>query len=100
LIKSGELELLAWPTEKRFALRRWIVMAGPVLAVVLIVGLGVLAWIESRAATGHPIRLPELPRIDVDLPLRGRALLVGEALIVAVSVLIIMIDLAIIELLP
>jgi uncharacterized iron-regulated membrane protein len=74
-------------------------MAGPVLAVVLIVGLGALVWIERRAATGHPIRLPALPRIDVDLPLRGRAVLVGEALIVVVSTLIIMIDLAILELL-
>jgi len=74
-------------------------MAGPALAVVLIVGLGALPWIERRAATGHPIRLPALPRIDVNLPLRGRAVLVGEALIVAVSFLIIMIDLAILELL-
>jgi uncharacterized iron-regulated membrane protein len=75
------------------------VVAGPVLAVVLIIGLGVLAWIERRAATGHPIRLPALPRIDVTLPLRGRKVLVGEALIVAMSLLIIMIDLAIVELL-
>ena len=74
-------------------------MPGPVLAVVLIVGLGTLAWIERRAATGHPIRLPALPRIDVDLPLRGWAVLVGGALIVAVSFLIIMIDVAILELL-
>jgi uncharacterized iron-regulated membrane protein len=75
------------------------VIAGPVLAVVLIIGLGALAWIERRAATGHPIRLPALPRIDVNLPLRGRAVLVGEALIVAVSFLIIMIELAILDLL-
>jgi uncharacterized iron-regulated membrane protein len=75
------------------------VVAGLVLAVVLIIGLGVLAWIERRAATGHPIRLPALPRIDVTLPLRGRAVLLGEALIVAMSFLIIMIDLAIVELL-
>jgi hypothetical protein len=75
------------------------VVAGPVLAVVLIIGLGVLAWIERRGATGHPIRLPALPRIDVTLPLRGRKVLVGEALIVAMSLLIIMIDLAILELL-
>ena len=74
-------------------------VAGPVLVVVVFVGLGVLAWIERRAATGHPIRLPALPRIDVNLPLRGRAVLVGEALIVAMGFLIIMIDLAIIELL-
>lgn len=74
-------------------------MAGPVLAVVLIVGLGALAWIERRAATGHPIRLPALPRIGVELPLRGRAVLVGEALIVAVSIIIIMIDLAILQML-
>ena len=74
-------------------------MPGPVLAVVLIVGLGTLAWIERRAATGHPIRLPALPLIDVDLPLRGWAMLVGGALIVAVSFLIIMIDFAILELL-
>jgi uncharacterized iron-regulated membrane protein len=74
-------------------------MAGPVLAVVLIVGLGAIAWIERRAATGHPIRLPALPRIDVDLPLRGWAVLVGGALIVAMSFLIIMIDLAILEML-
>jgi uncharacterized iron-regulated membrane protein len=75
------------------------VIAGPVLAVVLIIGLGALAWIERRAATGHPIRLPALPRMDVNLPLRGRAVLVGEALIVAVSFLIIVIELAILELL-
>jgi uncharacterized iron-regulated membrane protein len=75
------------------------VIAGPVLAFVLIIGLGALAWIERRAATDHPIRLPALPRIDVNLPLRGRAVLVGEALIVALSFLIIMIDLAILELL-
>jgi len=74
-------------------------MVGPVVAVVLIVGFGALAWIERRAATGHPIRLPALPRIDVNLPLRGRAVLVGEALIVAVSFLIIMIELAILKLL-
>jgi uncharacterized iron-regulated membrane protein len=74
-------------------------MAGPVLAVVLIVGLGALAWIQRRAATGHPIRLPAVPRIDVDLPLHGRAVLVGEALIIVVSTLIIVIDLAILELL-
>lgn len=74
-------------------------VAGLGLAVVVFVGLGVLAWIERRAATGHPIRLPALPRIDVNLPLRGRAVLVGEALIVAMGFLIIVIDLAIIELL-
>ena len=74
-------------------------MAGPVVAVVLIVGLGALAWIERRAATGHPIRLPALPRIDVNLPLRGRAVLVGETVIVVVSFLIIMIELAILKLL-
>jgi len=74
-------------------------MAGPVVAVVLIIGLGALAWIERRAATGHPIRLPALPRIDVNLPLRGRAVLVAEAVIVAVSFLIIMIELAILKLL-
>ena len=74
-------------------------MAALVLAVVLIVGLGALAWIERRAATGHPIRLPALPRIDVDLPLRGRAVLVGEALIAVVSILIIMIDLVILQML-
>ena len=74
-------------------------MAGPVVAVVLIVGFGALAWIERRAATGHPIRLPALPRIDVNLPLRGRAVLVGEALIIPVSFLIIMIELAILKLL-
>jgi hypothetical protein len=75
------------------------VNAGPVLAVVLIVGLGALAWIERRAATGDPIRLPRLPRIVVDLPLRGRGVLVGGALIVAVSFLIITIDLMILDLL-
>jgi uncharacterized iron-regulated membrane protein len=75
------------------------VVAGPVLAVVLIVGLGALAWIERRAATGHPVRLPDLPRINGDLPLHGRAVLVGEALIVVVSFLVIMIDLVIVELL-
>jgi uncharacterized iron-regulated membrane protein len=75
------------------------VVAGLVLAGVVLVGLGVIAWIERRAATGHPIRLPALPRIDVNLPLRGRAVLVGEALIVAMGFLIIVIDLAIIELL-
>jgi hypothetical protein len=75
------------------------VKAGPVLAVALIVGLGALAWIERPAAMGDPIRLPPLPRIAVDLPLRGRGVLVGGALIVAVSFLIIMIDLAILDLL-
>jgi hypothetical protein len=75
------------------------VNAGPVLAVALIVGLGTLAWIERRAATGDPIRLPPLPRIVVDLPLRGRGVLVGGALIVAVSFLIITIDLVILDLL-
>jgi uncharacterized iron-regulated membrane protein len=74
-------------------------MAGAVLAVVLIVGLGALAWIERRAATSHPVRLPHLPRIDVDLPLHGWAVLVGEALIVVVSLLVIMIEVAIVELL-
>jgi hypothetical protein len=67
--------------------------------VPLIVGLGALAWIERRAATGHSIRLPALPRIDVDLPLRGRAVLVGAAVIVAVSIFIITIDLAILQIL-
>jgi uncharacterized iron-regulated membrane protein len=75
------------------------VIAGPVLAVVLIIGLGAFAWIERRAATGDPIRLPPLPRTDVDLPLRGRAALVGEVLIVAVSLLIIMIELAVLDVL-
>jgi hypothetical protein len=74
-------------------------IAGPVLAVVLIVGLGALGWIERRAASGNPIRLPTLPRIVVDLPLHGRAVLVGEAIIAAVSILIILIDLAIIQML-
>ncbi len=74
-------------------------VAGPVLAVVLIVGLGALGWIERRAAAGNPIRLPTLPRIAVDLPLHGRAVLVGEALIAAVSILIILIDLAIMQVL-
>ena len=74
-------------------------MAGPVLAAVLIVGLGTLGWIERRAAAGHPIRLPALPRIVVELPLHGRAVLVAEALIAAVSILIILIDLAIIQVL-
>jgi hypothetical protein len=74
-------------------------IAGPVLAAVLIVGLGALGWIERRAAAGHPIRLPTLPRIAVDLPLHGRAVLVGEALISAVSIFIILIDLAIIQVL-
>jgi uncharacterized iron-regulated membrane protein len=75
------------------------VIAGPVLAFVLIIGLGALAWIERRAGTGRPIRLPALPRIDVNLPLRGRGVLVGEALVVAVSFVIIVIDLAILALL-
>jgi hypothetical protein len=74
-------------------------MAGLVLAVVLIVGLGVFAWFERRAGTGHPIRLPAVLRIDVELPLRGRAVLVGEVLIVAVSIFIIMIDVAILQML-
>jgi hypothetical protein len=75
------------------------VVAGLVLAVPLIVGLGALAWIERRAATGHPIRLPALPRIDMSLPLRGRAVLVGEALVAAMSIVIIMIVLAILQML-
>lgn len=74
-------------------------VAGPVLAVVVIIGLGVLARIERRAATGHPIRLPALPRIDANLPLRGRAVLLGEALIVVMGFIIIIIDLAIMDLL-
>ena len=74
-------------------------IAGPVLAVMLVGGLVALACVERRAATGHPIRLPHLPRIDVDLPLHGRAVLVGEALIVVVSFLVIMIELAVVELL-
>jgi hypothetical protein len=74
-------------------------MAGAVLAVVLIVGLVGFAWIERRAATGDPVQLPDLPRIDVDLPLHGRAVLVGEAVIVVVSFLVIMIELAIVGLL-
>ena len=53
-------------------------VAGAVLAAVLIVGLGALGWIERRATAGHPIRLPTLPRIAVDLPLHGRAVLVGD----------------------
>jgi len=74
-------------------------LAGPVLAVVLIAGLGALGWIERRAAAGDPVRLPTPPRIVVDLPLHGRAVLVGEAIIAAVSILIILIDLAIIQVL-
>jgi hypothetical protein len=72
-------------------------MAGLVLAVVLIVGLAAFAWIERRAATGHPVRLPDLPRIE--LPLHGRAVLVGEAVIVVLSFLVIMIELAVVGLL-
>ncbi len=77
-------------------------MAGPILGVVLVGGLAVFAWIERRAAAGHPIRLPRLPslsRLDVPLPLHGRAVLVGELIIVAVSLLIITLDLAVLELL-
>jgi hypothetical protein len=74
-------------------------MAGPVLAVVLLLGLGALAWIQRRAAMGHPIRLPTLSWIDVELPLRGRAVLVAEVIIVVMSTLIIIVDLAIVELL-
>jgi ABC-type Fe3+ transport system permease subunit len=74
-------------------------MAGAVLAVVLIVGLAAIAWIERRAASGHPVQLPDLPRIDVDLPLRGRAVLVGQAVIFVVSFLVVIIELAIVGLL-
>jgi hypothetical protein len=74
-------------------------MAGPILAVVLLLGLGALAWVQQRAAMGHPIRLPTLSWIDVDLPLRGRAVLVGEVMIVVMSTLIIIVVLAIVDLL-
>jgi len=73
------------------------VIAGVVLAVLLVGGLLAFAWVERRAATGRPIQLPSLP--DVELPLRGRGVLVGEIAIVGVSVLIIAFDLAVLELL-
>ncbi len=73
-------------------------VAGLVLAVVLVGGLLVFAWVERRAATGHPIQLPSLPQIKVDLPLRGRGVLVGEIVIVGVTLLIIVIDLAVLQL--
>ena len=76
-----------------------IVVAGLVLAVVLIGGLLVFAWAERRAATGHPIQLPSLPRIDAHLPLHGRGVLWGLIAIVFVSALIIVVDLAVLELL-
>jgi len=66
---------------------------------MLVGGLVALACVERRAATGHPIRLPKLPSIDVPLPLRGRAVLLGQAVILAVSLLIITLDLAVLELL-
>ncbi len=72
-------------------------IAGVVLAVMLLGGLLSFAWIERRAATGRPIQLPSLP--DVELPLHGRGVLVGEIAIVGVSVLIIAFDLAVLELL-
>jgi hypothetical protein len=74
-------------------------VAGLVLAVVLIGGLLVFAWAERRAATGHPIHLPSRPRIDVDLPLHGRGVLWGAIAIAGVSMLIIVVDLAVLEVL-
>jgi hypothetical protein len=67
------------------------------LAVMLVGGLLVFAWIERRAATGRPIQLPALP--DVELPLHGRGVLFGEIAILGVGVLIIVFDLAILQLL-
>ena len=74
-------------------------IAGLVLAVVLIGGLVAFAWDERRAATGHPIRPPAFLHVDVDLPLHGRGVLAGEIAIVGVSVLILLFDLAVLELL-
>lgn len=73
-------------------------VAGLVLALVLIGSLLVFAWVERRAATGHPIQLPSLPQIDGDHPLHGRGVLVGELAIVGVCMLIIVVDLAVLEL--
>jgi hypothetical protein len=74
-------------------------MAGPVLAVLLVGSLVMFGWVERRAASGHPIRLPTLPQLDLPLPLRGPKVLVGHALVVAVSVIIITLDLVFIALL-
>ncbi len=74
-------------------------IAGVVLAVMLVGGLLVFAWIERRGATGRPIQLPALPHIEVELPLRGRGVLLGEIAILGVGVLIIVFDLAILQLL-
>jgi hypothetical protein len=73
-------------------------MAGPVLAVLLVGGLVMFGWVQRRAASGHPVRLPALPALDLPLPLRGAKVLLGEALIIAVSVLIIALDLMLIGL--
>jgi hypothetical protein len=76
-----------------------VMMAGPVLAVLLVGGLVMFGWTQRRAASGDPIRLPTLPALDLPLPLRGAKVLVGEALIIAVSILIIALDLVLIGLL-
>lgn len=73
-------------------------MAGPVLAVLLVGGLVMFGWVQRRAASGHPVRLPALPAFDLPLPLRGAKVLLGEVLIIAVSILIIALDLVLIEL--
>jgi hypothetical protein len=73
-------------------------MAGPVLAVLLVGGLVTFGWVQRRAASGHPVRLPALPALDLPLPLRGAKVLLGEALIIVVSILIIAIDIVLLQL--
>ena len=73
-------------------------MAGPVLAVLLVGGLVMFGWVQRRAASGHPVRLPALPALELPLPLRGAKVLLGEMLIIAASILIIAVDLLLLQL--
>lgn len=86
-------------TEGRRRTEEENVIAAVVLAVVLIGGLVTFAWAERRSATGHPIQPPAFMRVDADLPLHGRGAVAGEVAIVGVSALIILGDLAVLELL-
>jgi hypothetical protein len=73
-------------------------MAGPVLAVLLVGGLVMFGWVQRRAASGHPVRLPASSALELRLPLRGAKVLLGEALIIAASILIIALDIALLQL--
>jgi hypothetical protein len=75
------------------------VIAALVLAVVLIGGLLTVAWVERRKAIGRPVQPPAFLHVDADLPLHGRSAVAAEVAIVGVSALIILVDLAVLELL-